>query len=230
MRKALVIGNDYVGTKDQLYGCVNDAIAVASMLRKLGYQVEVKTEQTRQAMLNAMTELVSGSSVGDKLYFHYSGHGTQVMADGGSEPDQKDEVIVPTDYNSAGYIRDNDLRKILIDSLPPGVSLIATVDACHSGTVFDLNWTLFPSRPLSSLSYRESSGEILTISACQDGQEAGETGGRGLFTTDYLSVLEGSGYKITPNALIEELGRRISGQTPQMSFSYPPRIVSNIPF
>ena len=38
----------------------------------------------------------------------------------------------------AGMIVDDELNRLLVNPLPPGVRLHAIVDACHSGTVLDL--------------------------------------------------------------------------------------------
>ena len=40
----------------------------------------------------------------------------------------------------AGMIVDDELNRLLVNPLPPGVRLHAIVDACHSGTVLDLEY------------------------------------------------------------------------------------------
>lgn len=54
-----------------------------------------------------------------------------------------DEVLLAVDHegtkNKGRYIVDNTLRKLLVDALPPGACLIAIFDACHSGTILDLD-------------------------------------------------------------------------------------------
>lgn len=54
-----------------------------------------------------------------------------------------DEVLLAVDHegtkNKGRYIVDNTLRKLLVDALPPGARLIAIFDACHSGTILDLD-------------------------------------------------------------------------------------------
>lgn len=46
---------------------------------------------------------------GDVLFFHFSGHGTQIPDRASEESDGKDEAICPTDMN---VIADDDLRAL----------------------------------------------------------------------------------------------------------------------
>lgn len=80
--------------------------------------------------------LVEGAQSGDKLFLHYSGHGTQSY--GGSEEDGKDECIVSSDMD---YILDDEIKSYLAQ-LPKGCELVAVMDCCHSGTIMDLKYTL----------------------------------------------------------------------------------------
>lgn len=50
-----------------------------------------------------------------------------------------DETILPCDHERVGHIRDNELNRALVNPLGPGVVLHAVIDACHSGTMLDLN-------------------------------------------------------------------------------------------
>lgn len=50
----------------------------------------------------------------------------------------QDETILPTDFNSAGVIVDDELNAMMVRPLAPGVTLHALIDACHSGTAMDL--------------------------------------------------------------------------------------------
>lgn len=49
-----------------------------------------------------------------------------------------DETILPTDYQHAGQIVDDELNALMVRPLQPGVILHALIDACHSGTALDL--------------------------------------------------------------------------------------------
>ncbi|KJA17753.1 hypothetical protein HYPSUDRAFT_1006337 [Hypholoma sublateritium FD-334 SS-4] len=70
--------------------------------------------------------------------FVVAGHGGQEDSDPDDvhpEEDEKDEFIITSDGDK---IKDNELRKRLVDDLPIGSSLNAFFDCCHSGTLLDL--------------------------------------------------------------------------------------------
>lgn len=90
-------------------------------------------------------ELLLGT--GDTIFFHYSGHGSQVAAKDGTatEGDGQDECLVPLDaYRNQGreywdlVIKDDWLTEQFHDKLPDGVKCICNFDCCHSGTMADL--------------------------------------------------------------------------------------------
>merc|ERR1712137_1193460 len=93
---------------------------------------------TRKEILDGCAWLVSGVSSGDKLFFHYSGHGTQVADTDGDEEDGMDEALCPADFRVNGVIVDDLLHEVLVRKVPAGVQLTAIMDCCHSGTVLDL--------------------------------------------------------------------------------------------
>ena len=68
----------------------------------------------------------------------YLGHGGQTEDLDGDEDDGYDEVIYPVDYRRAGHIVDDEMHRILVSSLQPGVRLTAIFDSCHSGSALDL--------------------------------------------------------------------------------------------
>ncbi|KAG2342324.1 hypothetical protein BDR05DRAFT_358121 [Suillus weaverae] len=87
---------------------------------------------SRNNILEQITKMVTNASANDQFFFYYSGHGNQVTCKHHTETDGKDEVI----YAYTGrYIVDNKLRKTLVDPLPPGSTLFALWDSCHSETI-----------------------------------------------------------------------------------------------
>lgn len=149
-RKALIIGINYIGTKNQLRGCINDANAMCKFLiDRFGYkkedivmltddQREMVKVPTRANIIRACQWLVSEARPNDSLVFHFSGHGgTQKNLDG-SEESGFDSTIVPVDFEAAGQIIDDQLHDLLVRPLPPGARLTAFFDSCHSGSALDL--------------------------------------------------------------------------------------------
>ncbi|MBU7017284.1 MAG: caspase family protein [Theionarchaea archaeon] len=144
-RKALLVGiNDYapVGKKGRdLEGCLNDVQNVANTFNALGIiparpdqmHILTDTRATRDNILNELNWLITEAVEGDLLVFYYSGHGSQVLDLFGDEIDWKDETLCPHDFETAGMIKDDDLRHIF-SGVSPGVSLEVILDSCHSGT------------------------------------------------------------------------------------------------
>lgn len=70
--------------------------------------------------------------------FYFSGHGLRQPDFKNDEIDGFDETICPVDFTEQGMIFDNDINTTIVRPLEKGVTLHAIVDACHSGTVLDL--------------------------------------------------------------------------------------------
>lgn len=74
---------------------------------------------------------------------HYSGHGTYIKNDSPSQCNNQDEALVlPKSSKSKPHplMTGDDILQNLVAKIPFGVHLFAIVDACHSGTIFDLPW------------------------------------------------------------------------------------------
>lgn len=143
MKKAVLCGINYPGTQHALRGCVNDIMKINEILvSQLGFsdpkyiRMLVDNSATTQNILERLEWLVDGAQPGDVLYFHYSGHGTQMPVldyNTMDEPDGLDECIVPVDMNWRDkVIKDNDFKRIF-SKIPQGVNLTVTLDCCHSG-------------------------------------------------------------------------------------------------
>ncbi|KAL8895236.1 MAG: hypothetical protein Q9207_008250 [Kuettlingeria erythrocarpa] len=149
-RKALLIGINYFGQRGQLRGCINDVKNMSTYLNgNFGYaredmviltddQQNPMSQPTKQNILRAMHWLVKDAKPNDSLFFHYSGHGGQTKDLDGDEEDGYDEVIYPVDFRVAGHIVDDEMHRIMVKSLLPGVRLTAIFDSCHSGSALDL--------------------------------------------------------------------------------------------
>lgn len=136
-KRAVCVGiNDYPGTYNDLGGCVNDANDWADLLKdgfEFGKQIQIITDSgaTKDRILQALGDLVTGSKSGDIIVFTYSGHGTWVPDQGTpDECDNRDEAICAYD----GNIIDDDIRAV-IRQMEPGVRLTIISDSCHSGGV-----------------------------------------------------------------------------------------------
>jgi hypothetical protein len=197
-RRAVTIGINYIGTPNQLNGCINDSDTFIRLLTdEFGYKVsdirQLRDDHhqrlpTKKNMTAALHWLVNGAQAGDHLFFHYSGHGSQQRDTSGDEMDGKDETIVPCDFQSRGMLSDDDLRRILVASLPAGVRLTIILDCCHSGSACDLPYkvkmdqrgraTVKKKRPHQMPRFR-SEADVVMVSGCKDTQTSADIGGAG---------------------------------------------------
>jgi len=203
VKKALVVGVDYVGQSCGLSGCASDAYAWAEYLDGQGYEVtllvddskpDVEDRQvwaskhgpphsdppTRAAILRHLVGLVTSEAT--EVMFTFSGHGSQ-MADGThEEADGKDEVLCPVDmrdHRTGGVITDDALRGVW-QSLRPSQQARAVHDCCHSGTGMDLPYQLYDRGGTGFRFIREGGEEtpahVLLLAGCQDSQTSAESG------------------------------------------------------
>ncbi|MDD3355240.1 caspase family protein [Zoogloea sp.] len=136
-KKAICIGiNDYPGTQNDLSGCVNDANDWAAALSARGFTVTrlIDAQATRNAMVSAMSSLISGAARGDTVAITYSGHGTWVPDRNGDESDGRDEGLCPWDIGSGQVLLDDDIAQIFARRAA-GVRVLLISDSCHSGSV-----------------------------------------------------------------------------------------------
>ena len=158
MKKALLIGINYIGTKHELGGCINDIKNIEKFIidncdyrieniKKLTDETEIKPN--RKNIEESISSLIKDVKSGDTLLFYYSGHGTQINSsndDIDSDSDNLDDVLVPLDYTQNGFIRDTWLYDNLANILPKGVTLWSFADCCHSGTILNLEYNLIYQR------------------------------------------------------------------------------------
>lgn len=211
-KKALLIGNNYTGTKIALKGCINDVNNISGILRNnCGFtNIAIVTEATRLIMESSIQNFVLNTRPGDVLFFYYAGHGTTLKDTDGDEIDGKDEVLVPTDYTKNGFITDDWLYENLAKKVCGGATLWGFTDCCHSGTICDLtyNWipncsvkTGKPRTPYNTANWTDVfnmttdrraplPGNVVFFAGCLDNQVAYETNGQGAFTRCLIEFLK----------------------------------------
>ncbi|KPI34938.1 Metacaspase-1A [Cyphellophora attinorum] len=172
-RKALLIGINYFNQRGQLRGCINDVKNMSTYLNQnFGYaredmvcltddQQNPMSQPTKANILRAMHWLVKDAQPNDSLFFHYSGHGGQTPDLDGDEDDGYDEVIYPVDFRQAGHIVDDEMHRIMVQTLRPGVRLTAIFDSCHSGSALDLPYIYSTSGVLKEPNLAKEAGQGL---------------------------------------------------------------------
>lgn len=119
------------------------------------------SQPTKANILRAMHWLVKDARPNDSLFFHYSGHGGRTKDLDGDEDDGYDEVIYPVDFRTGGHIVDDEMHRILVQPLAPGVRLTAIFDSCHSGSALDLPYIYSTSGVLKEPNLAKEAGQGL---------------------------------------------------------------------
>jgi len=203
MKRALLVGINYIGTPYRLNGCINDVINMEAFLKTIGYTEFIKYTDddptklpTRNNILIGFLSLLNNAKVGDELWFHYSGHGTLQRDTNKDEVSGQDSCICPSDFPSTGFITDDIIRANLAVKVPAGVKLVIVLDACHSGTgadlrfkcddpsylkknlktpkVFNPNDWLINQTITELKNYSLTSGDVFLISGCADTQTSAD--------------------------------------------------------
>jgi hypothetical protein len=194
VKRALLIGINYVGSKDELKGCVNDVETVRKLLvdccgfsqNNITVMVDVGTgniKPTKKNILKYMKSLVNITKAGDELFIHYSGHGSQLPCLCGDEiknPDTPcmDDLICPCDFDNIipRFITDDVLREELVEKLPTGAKLRAVFDCCNSGTALDLPYLYKGNDKFTSVNKSNLKCEdCLLLSGCRDDQTSADS-------------------------------------------------------
>ena len=127
---ALVIGNDRYRHLQPLSNAVNDANDVASLLRsKYGFNVDVLTNATRDAIVSKLSELRTQISSKDNLLVYYAGHGVldEDMGEGFWLP------VDAVDDNQVDWIANSTIVNSVRAMKAKHVMVVA--DSCFSGTL-----------------------------------------------------------------------------------------------
>ena len=183
-RKAVLFGLNYASHPTaKLSGCINDVQMMGALLReKMNIAVDVYTDDKSAhdcSALGIITKLyeVAVQSWRDSLqyvYIHYSGHGSYVKDVNGDETDKQDECLVPSDFQTAGFITD-DYINALFSYFNPSTRIVCVFDCCHSGTIGDVkySWTAPASVIIENINCK-AKAKIITLSGCMDDQTSAD--------------------------------------------------------
>lgn len=141
VRRALLVGiNQYQDQRNNLKGCVNDVLLMGKTITEhFGFNPEdirllTDKRATTANIRERLNWLVDGAGPGSVLFFHYSGHGSQVRDRNGDELDDGlDEILCPYDLDWDDPFTDDEFAKA-IEGIADGVNFTLVLDCCHSGT------------------------------------------------------------------------------------------------
>ena len=189
--RALLVGNIYTGTVNELPGCDTDVYAMRSMLNSMqgtDYAVTTYIDLTASEIQSRITSTFADARACDVSLFYFSGHGTsegQLVGMGNS-------VISP------GALR-NWLDQI------PGTKIVI-IDCCYSGRMIgksegSTDPSAFTSAFISSFSYFNKDNNLanngyIVMTACTQEEESASLGdGTISFGAFTYGVCYGSGYE-----------------------------------
>lgn len=179
-RRALVVGIDEYPT-DPLHGCVNDAEAIAELLRthedgSPNFDVKLVTvpgSTITKASLRAQIAQLFGHDEAEIALLYFAGHGT--------ENDLGGYLVTP---DATAYDEGINLTEVL--TLANGSKAherIIILDSCMSGA--------FGSVPATNSTSANLEQGVSVLTASRAGQTSAEIGGRGVFTELVCGALDG---------------------------------------
>ena len=218
MKKAILIGIDYIANPEHLLkGCINDIIVIRNMLID-AYDYDASDiiimrddsgdfmSPTRTNILHQLELLFSQSENLEEIWFHYSGHGSQLQ----SQNREMKQIIIPCNYQEEGVIQDTELLQLIQQIVTP-CRAIMVFDCCHSGTICDMPWTF----EYTNTNYMEthtlvthtnpiemSNPNIYVFSGCRDNQKSSDSINTldqsiGAFSNAFVESLRASRHNIS---------------------------------
>jgi hypothetical protein len=244
MKKALLIGINYINDPDiTLNGCIDDVINMRNMLID-AYDYDPTNiltlrdddihsvhQPTRDNIINYFKKLANESDKLDELWVHYSGHGSQIIDAKSLNADKMENILVPVDYKTKGFILDIELLAIVKTIKCKTILLF---DSCHSGTMCDLPWSIEYKNPLNyTVTHINNvvinNPNIFMFSGCKDSQTSDDSYSSenqqyvGAFTDAFLHSLRKNrhnvAYKVLYRDICENLAQNGFTQMPIFSSS-----------
>jgi hypothetical protein len=238
-RRALLMGLNYRGTRAELRGCINDVRRLRQLLASAyGFQkreMTVMTDDTRVKptkanMLRALRRLAYDTRRRGvrEVWISYSGHGSYQRDRSGDERDGRDEGLCPLDYDSAGLLLDDEIRREFT-RFAPGTKICCLFDCCHSGTGADLEYRYVSGTKSveENLAKHAMRPDVIMVSGCRDNQTSADAYLSGQFqgacTNSFIAALRAARYDITVYRLLKDMrailrSRRFT-QVPQVTSS-----------
>ena len=170
-----------------------------------------------------------------EMLLHYAGHGTNVRDTSGDEDDQKDEVLVPSDFRQNGYITD-DYINLVLQKLNPKCRVILLFDCCHSGTIADIQYQTQEPGKFTLKNQNKIQAPIVMYSGCTDPQQSADAYNinnqkkwSGAMTSSFIRALQPYIYKTqsvyqTLDNIRSFLKAKRYIQLPQLSVTNPNKL------
>lgn len=207
----LIVACDYKGTQWNL-DALEDAHKIENLCRNCGVEDMTVLSDRHHLLWNkhedypfkdhlfeVIGEVGRRCFEGETFFFYFAGHGVRLQTTPGAnrEASGEDQALVlvnedgdldiasPTDTRN--LLLDDELNACIASSVPDQVNVVCLVDACHSGSIVDLDDT---SSPLVQACQNGNNRGAVSISACQDSEEALQDYAGGLVTSAMIKAVE----------------------------------------
>ncbi|KAI4860963.1 caspase domain-containing protein [Hypoxylon rubiginosum] len=157
-RWAVIIGDNYYPSERCLQGAVRDANMVERHLQEGATPIDVTlltattpsnpdshrpVEQpylwpTRRNVVAALRRIIRNANPGDLVYFHFSGHGSKVPSEDGSQDSIDGELalaLFEDDEAGGSYLWGSSLVTALRKMVEKGCIVMLVLDCCFSGSM-----------------------------------------------------------------------------------------------
>jgi tetratricopeptide (TPR) repeat protein len=206
VKLALVIGNGKYRSVPALENPPNDAADLGDALRKVGFEVIVERDATREAMTKAIREFASRLKGADVALFFYAGHGMQMNGENYLLPIDA-EIETPADlrFNTV------DLTDIQQEMEGDGRVNIIILDACRNNPFAERLAAKSRSAPTPGLGRVDAAGEgSLIVYSTQPNNVAYDGGGgNSPFTAALIKHIA------TPGLEVRQMLSRVRGDVLQ---------------
>ena len=193
-RVALVIGNSAYQSVVKLPNTTNDANAIAAALKATGFSsVRVAADDTRAALITALSDFQHDADNADWAVVFYAGHGLEVNGI---------NYLVPVDarLRDDRNVQDEAISiNRLLDAISGAKKLrLVILDACRDNPFLQIMRRSNPTRGVSrGLAAVEPVGATLVVFAAKDGETAQDgAGDHSPFTASLLKRIQEPGVEI----------------------------------
>ncbi len=200
-RVALIIGNAAYPGAGALKNPANDARDIAAKLRKLGFDVTVRTDVVQKEMLRSLTDFGDKVQSGSEVLFFYAGHGMQVRGRNYLIPIDA-EIRSESSVSSEAVDVDQ-----LLDKLSAARLSIVILDACRNNP-FERQ---FRGGGQGLAQINAPTGTLIAYATAPGKVAADGEGRNGLYTAELLSAMDIPGIKI------EDVFKRVRGNVVKKS-------------
>ena len=210
---ALIIGNNDYRHLPKLDTAVNDAHALAGLLRNTyRFEVKVLTNATRSEIVSSLTRLRRDLHADDNLLVYYAGHGYV-------EADTQEGYWLPVDalpHDSVDWVSNSTITTNLKGMKARHVMVVA--DSCYSGSLSrGVNFAPQRSRDYLSRLSSKVARVVITSGGLEPVSDSGGDG-HSVFARHFLSALRDNGAVLEGARLFLQIQRPIienARQTPE---------------